>query len=95
MLNYPEVMRRAQEELDTVVGRGRIPSFADADNLPYIRAIVRETLRWHPVSPLGVWPHCICLIYSSHNSDPGLPHVATEVYSAKLVIYQALRVISI
>lgn len=49
----PDVMRKAQAELDAVVGRDRIPTFADKDNLPYIRAIVKETLRWRPVSPLG------------------------------------------
>ena len=54
VLNYPDVMRKAQEELDSLVGRGRVPSFADAVNLPYIRAMVRETLRWRPISPLGV-----------------------------------------
>ncbi|KAI0088573.1 cytochrome P450 [Irpex rosettiformis] len=56
MLNYPDVMRKAQAELDEVVGRERIPTFGDKDNLPYIRAIVRETLRWRPVSPIGL-PH--------------------------------------
>lgn len=46
MLNYPNVMRKAQNEIDEVVGRDRIPTFADADSLPYIRVMVRETLRW-------------------------------------------------
>lgn len=49
----PDVMRKAQAELDAIVGRDRIPTFADKNNLPYIRAIVKETLRWRPVSPLG------------------------------------------
>ncbi|KAI0792989.1 cytochrome P450 [Irpex lacteus] len=54
MLNYPDVMRKAQVELDAVVGRERIPTSEDADNLPYICAMVRETLRWRPASPLGM-----------------------------------------
>ena len=56
MTAHPEVQKRAQEELDTVVGRSRTPSFADAPNLPYIQAVVKEILRWRPVLPLGI-PH--------------------------------------
>ena len=54
MVNYPDVMQKAQAELDSVVGRERPPTFDDADALPYIRAIVQETLRWRPVSPLSM-----------------------------------------
>ena len=53
MLHYPEIMRKAQAELDKVVGRERAPNFEDKNNLPYVQAIVRETLRWRPVAPLG------------------------------------------
>jgi cytochrome P450 len=45
----------AQEELDRVVG-DRLPTYADQDSLPYINAIVKESLRWELVIPLGV-PH--------------------------------------
>ncbi|KAJ6573863.1 cytochrome P450 [Mycena vulgaris] len=51
---YPEVMRKAQREIDAVVGHDRLPTFEDKDSLPYIRAIIKETLRWRPVSPLAV-----------------------------------------
>ena len=57
MVTYPSVQARAQDELDAVVGRERIPTFADLPKLPYIRAMVREALRWRPVDPLGL-PHC-------------------------------------
>src|SRR6267154_207906 len=56
MVTYPDVQKRAQEELDAVVGRTRIPTFADLPHLPYIRAMVKEALRWRPVDPLGL-PH--------------------------------------
>ncbi|XP_006456136.1 hypothetical protein AGABI2DRAFT_227934 [Agaricus bisporus var. bisporus H97] len=56
MLLYPEVLRKAREELDRVIGRGRLPDFTDRDTLPYITAIAKETLRWNPVAPLGL-PH--------------------------------------
>ena len=56
MALHPEVQKKAQEELDSVVGRGRMPTFADRDSLPYIQACVRESLRWKTMDPLGV-PH--------------------------------------
>jgi cytochrome P450 len=56
MIVYPEVQVRAQAELDAVVGRTRLPTFADFQHLPYIRATVKELLRWRPNAPLGT-PH--------------------------------------
>ncbi|EJT97963.1 cytochrome P450 [Dacryopinax primogenitus] len=56
MTLYLEVQRKAQEELDRVVGRDRLPRFADRSNLPYINALVKEVHRWAPVIPLGI-PH--------------------------------------
>ncbi|KAI9435067.1 cytochrome P450 [Lactarius indigo] len=56
MVTYPEVQKRAQAELDAVVGRSRTPTFADFQHLPYIRAMVKEALRWRPVDPVGL-PH--------------------------------------
>ncbi|KAI1785551.1 O-methylsterigmatocystin oxidoreductase [Ganoderma leucocontextum] len=53
---YPEVQRKAQAELDRVVGCDRLPDFDDLDSLVYIHAIVKESLRWHTVTPLGI-PH--------------------------------------
>lgn len=51
---YPEVQRKAQEELDRVVGPYRLPDFGDYDSLIYIRAIVLEAMRWVVVVPLGL-----------------------------------------
>ncbi|KAJ6484798.1 cytochrome P450 [Mycena sanguinolenta] len=56
ILSFPEVQRRAHTELDAVVGRSRMPTFADYNNLPYIRALIKEILRWAPVTPIGL-PH--------------------------------------
>ena len=49
---HPEVQRRAQAEIDSVVGRERLPDFEDP--LPYIEAVCREISRWGVVVPLGV-----------------------------------------
>lgn len=50
---YPEIQKRAQEELDRMVGRERLPNFDDRHRLPYLDAVMRECLRWLPVLPLG------------------------------------------
>ncbi|KAI0357869.1 CyP450 monooxygenase [Trametes cingulata] len=56
MTCYPEVQKKAQKELDTVVGQNRLPTFEDRDSLPYINAVAKECLRWQSVVPLGI-PH--------------------------------------
>jgi cytochrome P450 len=50
MVLHPEIQVKAREEIDRVVGRGRLPDFTDRDSLPYISAIAKEALRyvWHP-----------------------------------------------
>lgn len=53
---YPEIQRKAQEELDRVVGRNRLPNIADEKDLPYIRAIIKEVERCHNPFWLGT-PH--------------------------------------
>ncbi|THV03100.1 cytochrome P450 [Dendrothele bispora CBS 962.96] len=53
---YPNVQQKAQEELDTVLGHGKLPTFDDRSSLPYIDAIYQEVMRWHPAIPLGL-PH--------------------------------------
>ncbi|KAH8886617.1 cytochrome P450 [Thozetella sp. PMI_491] len=50
----PHVVRAAQEELDRVVGPDRMPGFEDEDQLPYIRCMVKETLRWWPITKTGM-----------------------------------------
>src|ERR1700761_197995 len=54
MILNPEVQSKAQEELDRVVGPNRLPEFSDESELPYIRAMCKEVLRWQAVIPLGV-----------------------------------------
>ncbi|KAH9929089.1 cytochrome P450 [Epithele typhae] len=52
----PDVKKKAQNELDAVVGPGRLPDYSDQESLVYVSAIVMEALRWHNVVPLAV-PH--------------------------------------
>ncbi|KAJ7252519.1 cytochrome P450, partial [Mycena rebaudengoi] len=60
MLANPEVQKRAQEEIDTVVHKGHLPSFDDEESLPYVSAVVKEVLRWKPVGPIGI-PHAVAV----------------------------------
>ena len=54
MVLFPEVAKKAQEEIDYVVGSDRLPNFGDEKQLPYIRALVKEVLRWRPVNKFGM-----------------------------------------
>jgi len=54
MVLNPKVLKKAQDELDRVVGKGRLPDFSDRDNLPYIDAIVKEVIRWNPPLPISI-----------------------------------------
>ncbi|KAF9462161.1 cytochrome P450 [Collybia nuda] len=56
MVLHPAIQARAQAELEKVVGTSRMPDFEDQPSLPYINAMLSETLRWNPVTPLAV-PH--------------------------------------
>ena len=58
MVLYPEAQQRAQAELDAVISLDRLPEHADKPSCPYVSALVKELLRWHPVSPLGVAHRC-------------------------------------
>lgn len=55
MLTFPDVMKKAQEEIDRVVGSDRMPEFHDKDRLPYVLAVINETLRF--VSRSSLNPH--------------------------------------
>ena len=59
MLHFPAVMKKAQAEIDKIVGPDRMPEYSDAESesLPYITALANETLRWRPVAILGGTPH--------------------------------------
>ena len=66
MLQHPEVQERAQSEIDAVVGINQLPDFGDRPNLPYVEAILMETLRMYPVAPLGnYFDHNTCIDLSS------------------------------
>ncbi|KAJ3685549.1 hypothetical protein LUZ61_014713 [Rhynchospora tenuis] len=56
LLKNPAALAKARHEIDTVVGRDRLVEESDVPSLPYLRAVINETLRLHPAVPLDV-PH--------------------------------------
>ena len=64
---WPEVMRKAQKEIDSVMGEDRSPVWEDYAKLPYVAATVKETMRWRPVVPLA-FPHAVDEGVSSFSS---------------------------
>ena len=53
MIMYPEILKKAQSEVDSVVGHERLPTMQDREALPYVNAMCIELLRWHAVGSLG------------------------------------------
>lgn len=53
---HPEVLRKAQAEIDEKIGPSRLPTLEDRASLPYVECIVKEAYRWNPVLPAGI-PH--------------------------------------
>lgn len=64
MMLHPEKQRKVQEELDHVIGHGRLPHASDRPSLPYCDAAWKESARWHPTTPQGMQIACsfgLCL----------------------------------
>ncbi|KAG6887848.1 hypothetical protein C0995_012238 [Termitomyces sp. Mi166 len=55
MVLYPECQTRAQEEIEAVIGSGRLPEFHDRYNLPYLECVIQELMRWNQTAPIA--PH--------------------------------------
>ena len=77
MLLFPQVAKKAQEELDRVCG-DRIPDLNDVPDLPYIRGCMKESLRWMPAAVLGV-PHCV--IQDDSYMGYHIPKGATVIFN--------------
>lgn len=56
MILFPEVQKKAQEEIDSVIGASRLPQFEDEERLPYVSAVAKELIRWFTILPITT-PH--------------------------------------
>ena len=76
MALYPEAQKKAQAEIDTVVGPNRLPDFHDRPSLPYINAVIKELSRWNLVGPLGRF--FVIIIVVTMMCSEGIPHMTTS-----------------
>ena len=73
MVLHPKVQKKAQAEIDAVCG-GRLPDFSDYDQLLYVRAVVKETMRWLPVLRLSKFSFYAWISITSADSICKMPH---------------------
>ncbi|KAK2014988.1 cytochrome P450 CYP2 subfamily [Colletotrichum eremochloae] len=77
----PRVQREAQEELMRVVGPARLPCYEDLQNLPYVRACVKEALRINPILTPGIMHFADQdVIYKGHIIPKGTVLVANTAF---------------
>ena len=55
MILFPDVQENTHEELDTMLGKGVVPTFTDRERLPYLQAVIYELMRWHTIFPSGLY----------------------------------------
>ncbi|KAL6973453.1 hypothetical protein U1Q18_027637 [Sarracenia purpurea var. burkii] len=77
MVLHPDIQAKAQSEIDSIVGKDRLVSDSDLPNLPYLLAIVKETLRMHPPGPLLSWARLA--IHDTHVGDHFIPAGTTAM----------------
>lgn len=54
MILYPQYQEAARAQIDEVCA-GRLPDYSDMPDLPYVDALVKESLRWNPVVPISLF----------------------------------------
>lgn len=82
LLLHPEVQKRGQEEVDRVCGDG-LPMIEHLESMPYLRACVKESLRWFPIIPQGL-PHAA--IQDDEYMGYTIPKGATVICNAWLAL---------
>ncbi|TFK41265.1 cytochrome P450 [Crucibulum laeve] len=82
MMHNPAIQAKAYAELESIVGNSRFPCFDDRSKLPYLEAVLSETLRWNPVTPLGSLNFYGVYIPFADQYRTALPHraIAEDVY---------------
>lgn len=88
MALHPNVIKRAQEEIDRVTEGERLPTFDDWGKLPYVNAIISEVLRYNTVTPLGeCFPQEMSMELIDVVLVVGLPHgvLKDDIYKGMLI----------
>ncbi|PPQ99406.1 hypothetical protein CVT24_005393 [Panaeolus cyanescens] len=74
-----DAQRKAQAEIDEYVGPSRLPNASDRPSLPYVDAIILETMRWHQVAPFGTPQLNVKGCFSEVNTETGLAIIFTAI----------------
>jgi len=69
MTIYPEVLKKAQAEVDVVVGDKRLPTMKDRDALPYVNALCKELLRWNVLIPMRTYCRSCAFLHRATSYD--------------------------
>jgi hypothetical protein len=87
MMLHPEVQRKGQEEISRVCDPSQLPSYDDADSLPYVTAITLEILRWTAAGPIGTILVFYMLTGLSRSHFAGAPHYndTDDIYNGYLI----------
>ncbi|KAI0042591.1 cytochrome P450 [Auriscalpium vulgare] len=88
LASNPDIQQRAQEEVDILTRRARLPEFADRPNLPYINAMCKEVLRWRVVAPLS-FPHAV--IEDDVYNGFFIPKGATVIPNIRAILNDPVR----
>ena len=71
------MLKKAQAEIDAIVGLNHLPDFHDFDSLPFITAIVKETMRWRDIVPIGELIFSLKVIELNPGVPLAVPHLLT------------------
>ncbi|KAL0565565.1 hypothetical protein V5O48_016455, partial [Marasmius crinis-equi] len=87
METHPEVQKRVQAEIDAATGGERLPLPDDEGKMPYLAAVIKETIRWSPVAPMGI-PHSVKQddIYDGYLIPKGSQVIANIWYATLWII---------
>jgi hypothetical protein len=82
MTLFPDIQRKAQDEIDRVIGSDRLPELADRHSLPYVSALLNEVYRWRPVVRVLVCHDSAEYGMKSNDHHIGVPHktTAADIY---------------
>ncbi|KAG9013497.1 hypothetical protein FRB90_006017 [Tulasnella sp. 427] len=75
---FPVVQEKAQSEIDKVIGSQRLPIMEDMPNMPYMHAVVLETLRWNPTATFGNLSDVDEVLDTYYQINSAVPHVSRE-----------------
>ncbi|KAJ6607665.1 cytochrome P450 [Mycena sp. CBHHK59/15] len=84
MLANPDAQKKAQREVDSVTRRGYLPEFNDEAAMPYVAAVMKELLRWKPITPIAN-PHYLAVedVYRGYR----LPAGSVVIGNAWAILY--------